>query len=149
MTSALLLSRMQEQEERSADLQRGLDGVDALNTQWREETAEQVRELGSAIQRQLAAWGLTPAEQEIGLLLLKGFSHKEIARFRHTSEVTMRQQATCVYQKVGPRRPCRACPRTSSRSSLLPETAPAAQRRCDRGSVHGLRGGLRSAGLPR
>jgi DNA-binding CsgD family transcriptional regulator len=101
VTSALLLSRMRVQEERSADLQRGLDGVHALNAQWRTEMAEHVRELGSAIQRQFAAWGLTPSEQEVGLLLLKGFSHKEIARFRRTSEVTIRQQATCVYQKSG------------------------------------------------
>ena len=60
VTSALLLSRMRAQEERSADLRRGLDGVHALNMQWRTEMAEHVRELGSAIQRQFAAWGLTP-----------------------------------------------------------------------------------------
>ena len=56
VTSALLLSRMRAQEERSADLQRGLDGVHAPNAQWRTEMAEHVRELGSAIQRQFAAW---------------------------------------------------------------------------------------------
>jgi hypothetical protein len=33
--------------------------------------------------------------------LLKGFSHKEIARLRRTSEMTVRQQATAVYQKSG------------------------------------------------
>jgi hypothetical protein len=34
------------------------------------------------------------------LLLLKGFSHKEIARVRHTSTTTIRQQAASIYQKA-------------------------------------------------
>ena len=54
-----------------------------------------------AIERQFAAWGCTRAEQEVGLLLLKGFSHKEIARFRGGSEATVRQQAAAIYQKAG------------------------------------------------
>lgn len=101
VTTALLVSRMRVQEEQSADLRREFHGVHALNAQWRTEMAEHVRELGNAIQRQFAAWGLTPSEQEVGLLLPKGFSHKEVARFRGTSEATIRQQATCIYQKSG------------------------------------------------
>lgn len=31
--------------------------------------------------------------------MLKGFSHKEIARIRSTSEATIRQQAAAIYQK--------------------------------------------------
>ena len=63
--------------------------------------AEQLVELGSAIRRQFEAWQLTSAEQEVGLLLLKGLSHKEIAGVRRTSEATIRQQAAAVYQKAG------------------------------------------------
>jgi DNA-binding NarL/FixJ family response regulator len=62
--------------------------------------AHHLRELGAGIQRQFQAWGLTAAEQEVGLLLLKGFSHKEIARLRRTSEATIRQQAAAIYQKA-------------------------------------------------
>ena len=71
----------------------------AESLQWREEMADDLRELGLAIRRQFTAWRLTAAEHEIGLLLLKGFSHKEIARLRNTSEATIRQQATSIYQK--------------------------------------------------
>jgi hypothetical protein len=34
------------------------------------------------------------------MLLLKGFSHKEIARLRHTSTTTIRQQAASICQKA-------------------------------------------------
>lgn len=34
--------------------------------------------------------------------MLKGFSHKEIAALRGTTETTARQQATSAYQKPGP-----------------------------------------------
>jgi DNA-binding NarL/FixJ family response regulator len=56
--------------------------------------------LGAAIQEQFEAWHLSQAEQEVSLLLLKGFSHKEIARLRHTSTTTIRQQAASIYQKA-------------------------------------------------
>jgi DNA-binding NarL/FixJ family response regulator len=59
-----------------------------------------LRELGAAIRAQFEAWRLTPAEQEVGLLLLKGFSHKEIARLRNATESTIRQQAASIYQKA-------------------------------------------------
>jgi DNA-binding NarL/FixJ family response regulator len=35
------------------------------------------------------------------VLMLKGLSHKEIARVRATSEATVRQQAASVYRKSG------------------------------------------------
>ena len=44
---------------------------------------------------------MTAAEQEIGLLMLKGLSHKEIATLRDTAEATVRQQAQSIYQKSG------------------------------------------------
>lgn len=68
---------------------------------WRAEVRELVSGLGSAIDRQLASWGLSPAEQEVALLLLKGLSHKEIADLRGTGEATVRQQSTSIYRKAG------------------------------------------------
>jgi DNA-binding NarL/FixJ family response regulator len=35
-----------------------------------------------------------------GLLLLKGFSHREIAELRETSERTVREQARALYRKA-------------------------------------------------
>ncbi|MEP5154509.1 helix-turn-helix transcriptional regulator [Planktotalea sp.] len=55
--------------------------------------------LGIYIKAQFESWGLTAAEQEVALLLLKGLSMKEISKLRDVSERTIRQQATTVYSK--------------------------------------------------
>jgi DNA-binding NarL/FixJ family response regulator len=43
----------------------------------------------------------SPAEREVGLLLLKGLSHKEIAGVLDKSERTVRQQSLGIYKKAG------------------------------------------------
>jgi len=68
---------------------------------WRGEARELLAGLGAAVGKQFERWGLTPAEQEVGLLLLKGLSHKEIADVRTTSERTVRQQSLSLYKKAG------------------------------------------------
>lgn len=57
--------------------------------------------LGQAIDERFAAWGLTPTEREIALLLLKGRRHKEIACDTSRSERTVRQHAVSIYHKSG------------------------------------------------
>ena len=101
VASALLALRVRAQAEESSLLRRDVELIGARGERWRQEMEAHLRELGTAIKRQFEAWGLTPAEQDIGLLLLKGFSHKEIARFRRTSEATIRQQAGSIYGKSG------------------------------------------------
>ena len=66
---------------------------------YRKEAHDALRGLGEAIDRQFTRWNLSPAEREIGLLLLKGLSHKEIATVRSTTETTIRQQALALYRK--------------------------------------------------
>ncbi|HAE25875.1 MAG TPA: hypothetical protein DCG58_01840 [Hyphomonas adhaerens] len=66
---------------------------------WQEENRDLVQGLGVAIARQFSAWGLTDAESDVGLLLLKGLSLQEIADLRETSERTVREQARAVYRK--------------------------------------------------
>jgi DNA-binding CsgD family transcriptional regulator len=68
---------------------------------WQEENRSLVQGLGAAIARQFGDWGLSEAEAEIGLLLLKGLSLQEIADLRMTSERTVREQARSVYRKSG------------------------------------------------
>lgn len=68
---------------------------------WRAANASHIEGLSLAIDRQLSQWGLTISEKEIALLLLKGFSLKEVAELRHTSERTVRQQAVTIYSKSG------------------------------------------------
>lgn len=69
--------------------------------EWRGRAQRLLQGLGEEIDRQLCAWQLTPAERETALLLLKGFSHKEIASLTQKSERTVRQQAVAVYRKSG------------------------------------------------
>lgn len=100
VTSAALVLRVRAQGEEQRLLRRELDLIRVRSEPWRREMGGRLRELGAAIQAQFDAWRLTPAEQAVGILLLKGFSHKEIARLRRTSEATIRQQAASVYQKA-------------------------------------------------
>jgi DNA-binding CsgD family transcriptional regulator len=67
---------------------------------WRAEAQELLSGLGQAIDRQFQRWCLTPAERDVGILLLKGLSHKEVADIRNTSERTVRQQAREIYRKA-------------------------------------------------
>ncbi len=57
--------------------------------------------LGAAIDRQFQRWRLTPAEAQVGMLLLKGLSHRDVAQVRQTSERTVREQARSLYRKAG------------------------------------------------
>jgi DNA-binding CsgD family transcriptional regulator len=68
---------------------------------WRARAETLLRGLGEEIDLQLGRWGLTPAERETSLLLLKGYGHKEIARLLGKSERTVRQQAAAAYRKSG------------------------------------------------
>ena len=68
---------------------------------WRGQTRELVAGLGAAIEAKFCDWSLSEAESQVGLLLLKGFSHKEIAGLRRTSERTVREQARSLYRKAG------------------------------------------------
>jgi DNA-binding CsgD family transcriptional regulator len=56
-------------------------------------------EFQAALDQQFIAWGLSPSEGEVALLLIKGLSMGEIARLRQVREKTVRQQASRVYAK--------------------------------------------------
>jgi DNA-binding CsgD family transcriptional regulator len=68
---------------------------------WRSRAQTALDGLGSAIKERFDAWGLTPTEREIALLLLKGRSHKEIAYQTARGERTVRQHAVSIYHKSG------------------------------------------------
>ena len=67
----------------------------------RDKTARLSGELLTAMRRQFSEWGLSPSENEVALLLIKGLSMKEISQAREVKEKTIRQQATSVYAKSG------------------------------------------------
>jgi DNA-binding CsgD family transcriptional regulator len=90
----LLLAR-----RRARTLERDLVRAEKDLARFREESREHLRGLAEAIDRQFDRWGLSTAEREVALLLLKGLALKEIAAARATSERTVRQQALAVYRK--------------------------------------------------
>jgi DNA-binding CsgD family transcriptional regulator len=73
----------------------------AERDQWRARADQALEGFGRAIAEQFAAWDLSPSEREVGLLLLKGLSHREIAASTGRSERTVRQHAVAVYRKSG------------------------------------------------
>ena len=102
LTGAVALWRQLRKARHQAE-QLSVDLVAARREaeRFRDEAREALRGLGEAIDRQFVRWELTPAEREVGLLLLKGLSHKEVAAARSTSETTIRQQALSIYRKSG------------------------------------------------
>ena len=67
---------------------------------WQEKASSILRGLGEKIDEQLDEWCLSAAEKEIALMLIKGFSTRDMAHFRGTNEKTVRQQASQVYAKA-------------------------------------------------
>ncbi len=66
-----------------------------------EEVIEAKRRLAEVVTNQFETWSLSKSESEIGFMLLKGYSLKEIAQLRGTAEKTIRQQASAIYRKAG------------------------------------------------
>lgn len=66
---------------------------------WKLKTRSNAQEIRHMIDQQFGLWHLSPSEKDVALLLIKGFSMKEIADFRSTHEKTVRQQATTIYKK--------------------------------------------------
>jgi DNA-binding CsgD family transcriptional regulator len=96
-----LWGQLRKARVRAAHLDRDLAAARAEAGRYRREAHQALQGLGAAIDSQFDRWGLTPAEREVGLLLLKGLSHREVAEVRSTSEPTVRQQALAVYRKSG------------------------------------------------
>ena len=86
---------------RARDLHRDLVGTRADLVRVREEAKELLEGLRGAIDAQFQSWGLTAAQCEVALLILKGFSYKEIGDLRQTTEHTARNQALAIYRKAG------------------------------------------------
>lgn len=68
---------------------------------WRQVSRKYVKGLSAEIEHQLDKWGLTQAEKEVSILLLKGLSNKEIAEIRGSRVPTVRAQTNAIYSKSG------------------------------------------------
>jgi DNA-binding CsgD family transcriptional regulator len=96
-----LLRETRHLTDRAEDLAQRLAISTREAERWRQEAGDLLAGLGDAIDRQLERWGLSQAEKEVALLLLKGLSHKQIGQMRNVAEATVRQQGRAIYQKAG------------------------------------------------
>lgn len=67
---------------------------------WKEKSGKFIQGLSLEIEKQFSQWGLTKSEKEIALMLIKGYSTKEVAAFRKTTEKTVRVQTSSIYKKA-------------------------------------------------
>ena len=98
---AAILRRLRSLLRETHGLREDLATSRADAERWARDARKLIDGLSGAIDDQLARWGLSEAEKDIALLLLKGLEHKQIAGLRGVSETTVRQQARNIYRKAG------------------------------------------------
>ncbi|TNG03117.1 MAG: DNA-binding response regulator [Gammaproteobacteria bacterium] len=98
---AWLLLGLRQQRLEIKSLQQELETLNKPQTLPRKYVLEARKKLGNVVSQQFSEWMLTGSEIEVGWLLLKGLSLKEIAIVRSTHEKTVRQQASSIYKKAG------------------------------------------------
>lgn len=97
--TAYLAIETRDFRRQRADLLANLERARADGNRWRAAARVHIDGLGRAIKDQFDKWELTDGESEIAMFMLKGLSHKEIARVRNSMEATVRQQAQAIYRK--------------------------------------------------
>ena len=97
---ALLVQRMHRQHEEKLSLMRDLDIARIEGEEWRAKTHSHLNGIRIEMDKQFVDRGMTAAERDVALLILKGLSHKEVASLRGTAEATVRQQARSIYSKA-------------------------------------------------
>jgi len=98
---AWLLWGLHQQRLEIRALQQELETTTSPQTTPKKYVLEARKELGHVVTQQFSEWMLTASEIDVGWLLLKGLSLKEIAMVRSTQEKTVRQQASSIYKKAG------------------------------------------------
>ena len=98
---AWLLWGLYQQRLEIRSLQQELETANSPQSTPKKYVLEARKKLGNVVTQQFSEWQLTGSEIEVGWLLLKGLSLKEIAIVRSTQEKTVRQQASSIYKKSG------------------------------------------------
>lgn len=98
---AWLLFGLRQQRLEIKSLQQELEAANNPRTSPKKYILDARKKLGNVVTQQFSEWALTGSETEVGWLLLKGLSLKEIAMVRSTQEKTVRQQASSIYKKAG------------------------------------------------
>ncbi len=104
LAASLIIWILYEQSKQAAELKKlllELEQRDINKDAMSEYVLGARRQLSEVISRQFIDWNLTASEKEVGWLLLKGLSLKEVSAIRDTHEKTVRQQASAIYKKAG------------------------------------------------
>ena len=97
----ILIVGLYQQKSKILHLQEELETINTTQVQPKKYVLEARKKLGNVVKQQFSEWKLTSSEIEVGWLLLKGLSLKEISIVRSTQEKTVRQQASSIYKKSG------------------------------------------------
>lgn len=92
--------KLMQMRSENRDLMIKVESLGAEKDKWKLEAGNLVKGLSIKIEEQFNYWNLSPAETEVGFLLLKGFALKEIAEIRGTKLKTVQQQAQSIYLKT-------------------------------------------------
>ncbi|VAW57920.1 Regulatory protein, LuxR [hydrothermal vent metagenome] len=95
-----LIIGLRKQQREISDLKQALQKTEQSQHQPEQYVLEARKKLADVISQQFNDWLLSRSEQEVGWLLIKGLSLKEIAALRETREKTVRQQASSIYKKA-------------------------------------------------
>lgn len=96
-----LVSKMRWKRKRIELLTKQKMILQDIAEKYKEKSQLVVKGLSTQIDEEFTNWGLSHAEREVALLLLKGLSNTEIAEVRQSAEKTVRHQSTAVYKKAG------------------------------------------------
>ncbi len=140
VAASVLLRRL---ARRTRELGARLADTEAAAQRWRADAQAILQGLGACIDGQFDRWGLSTAEKETALLLLKGLSHKEVALARTISDATARQQAVAVYRKAG------VAGRSELAAFFLEDLALPAAGRVPAAADHATAAGATPATVPR
>jgi len=94
-----LVTDLKREQLRNQQLESDLQSLNDRQAQLKAKLRKAQRNFADLVRAQLEQWQLTPSEQEIAWLLLKGYNSKEISAFRGTAEKTVRNQLTSIYRK--------------------------------------------------
>lgn len=84
---ALMMVELREMQQRMERIDRGIRAARG--------------DMAALISGFFDRWGLTPAEREVALLILKGFGNEAIAGLRGAAVGTVRAQSARIYAKAG------------------------------------------------
>ena len=94
-----LIYSLRDQQREINELTASLDRQQQVQKQPDAYLLNARKKFSEVVSQQFDAWALTSSEKEVGWLLLKGLSLKEISIIRNTLEKTVRQQASAIYRK--------------------------------------------------